>query len=105
MFPIVLWHGDLTPGNVLDGGTERGLVAINPAACLGPAFGAVDLIPWQMIAGRSKTRVERLAAATGMDAERVFGWGLAFAAMNALELASQGDDARAASFVELALQA
>ena len=41
-------HGDLTPGNILDGGTERRLVAIDPAPCLGDAaFDAVDLILWQ----------------------------------------------------------
>jgi streptomycin 6-kinase len=30
-----LLHGDLTPVNVLDGGKGRGLVAIDPAPCLG----------------------------------------------------------------------
>src|SRR5439155_19981191 len=35
--PIVLLHGDLTPGNILDGGAGRGLVAIDPAPCLGDA--------------------------------------------------------------------
>ena len=43
----VLLHGDLTPVNVLDGG-ERGLVAIDPAPCLGdPAFDAIDIVLWQ----------------------------------------------------------
>lgn len=32
--PVVLLHGDLTPSNILDGGAERGLVAIDPAPCL-----------------------------------------------------------------------
>ncbi|MGZ8761136.1 MAG: aminoglycoside phosphotransferase family protein [Aeromicrobium sp.] len=35
--PSVLLHGDLTPSNILDGGAERGLVAIDPAPCLGDA--------------------------------------------------------------------
>jgi hypothetical protein len=35
--PIVSLHGDLTPSNILDGGAERGLVAIDPAPCLGDA--------------------------------------------------------------------
>jgi streptomycin 6-kinase len=40
-------HGDLTPSNILDGGAERGLVAMDPAPCLGDAaFDAVDLILW-----------------------------------------------------------
>src|SRR5262249_4910642 len=30
-----LLHGDLTPSNILDGGARRGLVAIDPAPCLG----------------------------------------------------------------------
>jgi streptomycin 6-kinase len=31
----------LTPSSILDGGAERGLVAIDPAPCLGdPAFDA-----------------------------------------------------------------
>jgi streptomycin 6-kinase len=37
--PVVLLHGDLTPSNILDGG-ERGLVAIDPAPCIGD--GAFD---------------------------------------------------------------
>jgi streptomycin 6-kinase len=41
----VLLHGDLHLGNVLDGGPSRGLVAIDPKACLGdPCFDAVDYV-------------------------------------------------------------
>ena len=44
----MLLHGDLTPVNVLDGGVERGLVAIDPAPCVGdPAFDAIDLVLWR----------------------------------------------------------
>ena len=91
--PIVLLHGDLTPSNVLDGGAGRGLVAIDPAPCLGDAaFDAVDLVLWRAgDLGEIEARTERLAAAAGMDAERVSGWCAAFAAMNALDLASRGD--------------
>ena len=90
--PAVLLHGDLTPSNILDGGAERGLVAIDPAPCLGDAaFDAVDLILWQVDdLQTAQARAKRLAAATGMDAQRLFGWCTAFAAMSALELASQG---------------
>jgi streptomycin 6-kinase len=95
--PIVLLHGDLTPSNILDGGAERGLVAIDPAPCLGDAaFDAVDLILWQ--ADDLETiaaRIERLAAATGVGAERLGGWCVAFAGMSALDLASQGNAPRA----------
>jgi streptomycin 6-kinase len=49
----VLLHGDLTPSNILDGGPERGLVAIDPAPCLGDsAFDAVDLVLWQAAGDR-----------------------------------------------------
>jgi streptomycin 6-kinase len=93
---IVLLHGDLAPSNILVGGTERGLVAIDPAPCLGDAaFDAVDLIVWQAddmetIAGR----VERLAEATSTDAQRLLDWSTAFAGMAALELATQANRSR-----------
>jgi streptomycin 6-kinase len=104
--PIVLLHGDLTPSNVLDGGPERGLVAIDPAPCLGDAaFDAVDLILWQ--AGDLQTieaRTAGLAASTGVDAERLSAWCVAFAAMSALEIASQANAAPASiqALLELA---
>ncbi|OUC96640.1 hypothetical protein CA984_14275 [Streptosporangium minutum] len=42
--PAGLVHGDLHPGNVLDGG-PRGLVVIDPRPCVGdPAFDAVDWV-------------------------------------------------------------
>ncbi|WP_375792226.1 phosphotransferase [Streptomyces rhizosphaericus] len=41
----VLLHGDLHLGNVLGGGAERGLMAIDPKACAGdPCFDAVDYV-------------------------------------------------------------
>jgi streptomycin 6-kinase len=105
---VVLLHGDLTLSNILDGEAERGLVAIDPAPCVGDAaFDAVDLILWpgddlQTIA----TRIERLAAATGVDAERLQGWCVAFASMSALDFASQGNGPRAGidALLELASQ-
>ena len=107
--PVVLLHGDLTPSNILDGGARRGLVAIDPAPCLGDAaFDAVDLILWQAEDLQTiEARTERLSAATGVDAERFFGWCTAFAAMSALELASQakGPSAGVAALLELASQA
>ena len=107
--PVVLLHGDLTPSNILDGGPERGLVAIDPAPCLGDAaFDAVDLILWQ--ADNLETiaaRIERLARATGVDAGRLLGWCVAFAGMDALDRASQGNAPRTGmdALVELASQA
>lgn len=107
--PVVLLHGDLTPGNILDGGAGRGLVAIDPAPCLGDAaFDAVDLLLWQAVDLETiQTRTEQLAAATGMDADRLARWCVAFAAMTALELASHrhGASAGIEILLELASQA
>jgi streptomycin 6-kinase len=107
--PIVLLHGDLTPGNILDGGAGRGLVATDPAPCLGDAaFDAVDLILWQADDLQTvEVRTERLAAATGLDAGRLFSWCTAFAAMSAMELVSQPNrpSARFETLLELASQA
>jgi streptomycin 6-kinase len=93
----VLLHGDLTPSNILDGGDERGLVAIDPAPCSGDAaFDAVDLILW--LADEPSTveaRADHIASTTGLDTQRLLGWSSAFASMNALELASEGNVPRA----------
>jgi len=94
--PTVLLHGDLTPVNVLDGGAERGLVAIDPAPCLGdPAFDAIDLVLWR--ADDLETiavRAEQLARGIGADAGRLLDWCSAFAGMAALEIAEAPDSAR-----------
>lgn len=107
--PVVLLHGDLTPANLLDGGTGRGLVAIDPAPCLGDAaFDAVDLILWQADDLQTiQARTERLAAAAGVDAQRLLSWCTAFAAMSALELASRGNGPSAGieALLELASRA
>ena len=104
----VLLHGDLTPSNLLDGGA-RGLVAIDPAPCRGDAaFDAVDLLLWQAEDGATiAARSAQLAAATGLAAERLRGWCVAFAAMVALEVGSQGTGppARIAALLELAAEA
>jgi streptomycin 6-kinase len=85
----VLLHGDLTPVNVLDGGPQ-GAVAIDPAPCLGdPAFDAVDLLMWRANDVETiERRAANLAAATDGDADRMLAWCSAFAAMTAMERAS-----------------
>jgi streptomycin 6-kinase len=102
----VLLHGDLTAVNTLDGGEQRGLVAIDPAPCLGdPAFDAIDLVLWQAEDVETITaRAEQLAPAIGADAGRLVRWCSAFAAMTALEIAEASDnsDERAQLFVRLA---
>jgi streptomycin 6-kinase len=108
--PRSLLHGDLTPSNILDGGNERGLVAIDPAPCLGDdlAFDAVDLLLWRaaevdMIAARA----EHLAPVLDVDGSRLLDWCTAFAAMIALELAEAPNrsDERIQAAVTLATQA
>jgi streptomycin 6-kinase len=102
----VLLHGDLTPANILQGNQRRGLVAIDPAPCLGdPAFDAVDLLLWQ--AGDVETvtsRAEHLASMMGVDKHRLIRWCAAFAAMIALEMAegSPSNTARIGPFMALA---
>jgi streptomycin 6-kinase len=106
--PIVLLHGDLTPSNILDGGAERGLVAIDPAPCLGDAaFDAVDLILWDADdLGTIEARADQLAAATDLDSRRLLDWCSAFAGMCALELASKENvsNARIEALLEVASQ-
>jgi streptomycin 6-kinase len=93
-----LLHGDLTPVNILDGGPERGLVAVDPAPCIGdPAFDAVDLVLWRATdVGAIATRAQEVAAATRMDAGRVLDWCTAFAGMAALEIAEAPGGSRTA---------
>ncbi|HEY3184080.1 MAG TPA: aminoglycoside phosphotransferase family protein [Gaiellaceae bacterium] len=91
--PTTLLHGDLTPSNVLDGGDERGLVAIDPAPCLGDAaFDTVDLLLWQAHdVDTIAARADLLAQAIDLEAARLLDWCTAFAAMVALELAEAPD--------------
>lgn len=73
-----LIHGDLTPRNVVLGG-NRGLVAIDPAACLGePEFDAVDLVMWQ---ASDRGEMAARAAALGLDVARTLAWCDAFTPM------------------------
>jgi streptomycin 6-kinase len=52
-------HGDLTPANLLDGGNRRGLVAIDPAPCLGtPALTALISCCGRRTTSRACTRVQ-----------------------------------------------
>ena len=91
----VLLHGDLHPSNVLDGGALRGLVAIDPRPCVGDA--AVDAVDWVFWAaddpGAWRPRSRDLAAALGLDHERLWAWCTAFAAMLAASKAARGASA------------
>jgi streptomycin 6-kinase len=112
--PTVLLHGDLTAVNVLDGGDRRGLVAIDPAPCLGdPAFDAIDLVLgpgqaadlWQADDVDAITaRATALAPNFGVDASRLLDWCVAFSGMTTSELGSDSNnsDARIRSLLTLA---
>jgi streptomycin 6-kinase len=88
----VLLHGDLHPGNVLNGGPVRGLVAIDPRPCVGDAaFDAVDWVFWAVDDPRDwEPRSRELALALGVDHERLWAWCAAFAAMFAAGKAARG---------------
>jgi streptomycin 6-kinase len=88
----VLLHGDLHPGNVLDGGAVRGLVAIDPRPCVGDA--AADAVDWVFWAvddpGAWEPRSRDHAVALGLEHERLWAWCAAFAAMLAASKAARG---------------
>ena len=92
--PLTPLHGDLHPGNVLDGGPERGLVAVDPRACLGDP--AIDGIEWLVWRSRSRDeirgRAARLAPAMGVPEQRLLDWAGAFAPVFAVVLADRGRD-------------
>ena len=85
-------HGDLHPGNVLDGGVVRGLVAIDPRPCIGDAaVDAVDWVFWGADDPRAwEPRSRDLAAGLRLDHERLWAWSAAFAAMLATAQAARG---------------
>jgi streptomycin 6-kinase len=88
----VLLHGDLHPGNVLDGGAGRGLVAIDPRPCVGDAaFDAVDWVFWAVDdPGEWEPRSRDLAAAMDLDSGRLWAWCAALAALLAAAKADGG---------------
>jgi streptomycin 6-kinase len=92
--PCALVHGDLHPGNVLDSGGRRGLVAIDPRPCVGdPLFDAVDLTLWgARSAASAQAQVAAVAAEAGADRERLAAWCAALAAMAAASLATRPPD-------------
>jgi streptomycin 6-kinase len=108
--PTALLHGDPTPSNILDGGAQRGLVAIDPAPCLDDdvAFEAIDLLLWQADDADTITaRASALAPAIGADTSHLLEWCTAFVAMIALELAElpNASPERVQTYMALAAQA
>ncbi|GAB3208549.1 aminoglycoside phosphotransferase family protein [Marinactinospora thermotolerans] len=99
---LVPLHGDLHPGNVLDGGPERGLVAVDPRGCLGDA--AADAADWALWRVESVEEIEHraaiLATGVGVPTERLLAWARALAPIMAIAVANRGG-ASSASFATL----
>lgn len=82
--PVML-HGDLHPGNALDGGPSRGLIAIDPKLCVGdPCFDAVDLVAMSAGGEGVDSRCDRMASACGLDGDRLHAWAQVVAPMFAI---------------------
>jgi streptomycin 6-kinase len=99
-----LVHGDLHPGNVLQG--AAGIVAIDPRPCVGdPTFDAVDWALWPVSRGG---RLEDGIAALGaylpsLDTSRLREWCRALAVLLALgPLRRQGPNAYTESLLRMA---
>jgi streptomycin 6-kinase len=88
-------HGDLTPANVLDGGSIRGLVAVDPAPCWDDAaFDPVDLLLWRSEdLATLGARAQELGDQLDSRPERLLRWCAAFAASVALEEAEEAEEA------------
>jgi streptomycin 6-kinase len=100
----VLLHGDLHLGNALDGGPSRGLVAIDPKACIGdPCFDAVHYV----VAGAGhedvEARCQLVATACGLDGDRLFAWSRVVAPARAvIYLVDDGPSAQVDELLALA---
>jgi streptomycin 6-kinase len=97
--PRVLLHGDLHPGNVLDGG--HALVAIDPRPCVGdPCFDVVDYALTATGHGDVPTRATTVATAAALDPDRLHDWCRALAPM--IAIAYLDDEARRTELLTLA---
>jgi streptomycin 6-kinase len=95
---VVVLHGDIHHGNVLDAGA-RGWVAVDPKGLLGErTFDFVNILrnPDAVTAlapGRFNHQVEVLADAASLDRRRLLGWTLAFAGLSASWHLADGEPA------------
>lgn len=89
---MVPLHGDLHPGNIIDGGAARGLVALDPRACAGDsASDTVDWIMWRITeTTQAEQRAEELSGAMDVDAGRMLDWARAFAPCLAVAMVNRG---------------
>lgn len=85
---VVVLHGDIHHGNVLDGG-ERGWLAIDPKGLWGErTFDFVNILrnpdtAAALTPGRFARQVEVLTAAASIERQRLLDWTLAFAGLSA----------------------
>lgn len=85
---VVVLHGDIHHGNVLDGG-ERGWLAIDPKGLLGErTFDFVNILrnpdaTTALSPRRFERQVAVLAAAASVERQRLLDWTLAFAGLSA----------------------
>jgi streptomycin 6-kinase len=72
----VLLHGDLHAGNILMGGSSRGLVAIDPRPCFGDAaWDAIDYVFWpDGTPAEWLNRRDQLAQSLDCDRDRLLDW-------------------------------
>jgi streptomycin 6-kinase len=95
---VVVLHGDIHHGNVLDAG-ERGWIAIDPKGLVGErTFDFVNILrnPDAATAlgpGRFTRQVDVLASAAGLERRRLIEWTLAFAGLSAAWLVADGEPA------------
>ena len=96
---IVVLHGDIHHGNILDFGS-RGWLAIDPKGLLGErAFDFVNILrnPNTEIAltpGRFSRQVTVVAEAAGLNRTRLLQWTLAFTGLSAAWIFGDGDEPR-----------
>ena len=100
--PVHLVHGDLHSANVLDGGPERGYVAIDPRPCLGDPD--VDVVDWAVAdvveADEIRSRIADLGV---LDEDRAFEWSRALAVLLLMSHVRRGiEDAGTALLRQLA---
>ncbi len=85
---VVVLHGDIHHGNVLDGG-ERGWLAIDPKALLGErTFDFVNILrnpgaATALTPRRFARQVDVLSAAASVERQRLLDWTLAFTGLSA----------------------
>ncbi|ANN17702.1 aminoglycoside phosphotransferase [Amycolatopsis orientalis] len=87
-------HGDLHPGNVLDGGPGRGAVAIDPRPSVGdPAFDLADWVTLPMLDGGTlEDGFDAIAPhLPGFDAGRVRAWCVALAPLFVMRPLERGE--------------